>query len=456
MFYLSWSSNMSNKTSEVAEESESKTSRTKSTRLLHAASDKTPISPTSRGTSRDIRNALARPRFVPRLPPPAIPSPARPPDRNRARSSFGVHHPIASASPRSGAAPPPLPPPPGQRRRSSVAWEGHVSSSPPVPSATVTVKTKIRDKKEWARVRRRRAPFWALSMSAPRLLRTAAAVLTVTYVILLSRLHGAARQETEGPRNLGGSPLPGPEKGPSAAPGGAEGCARAVLCPYLCASLPWILVLRAARGRPRREKRRSLGKVAASLAVALAAFGTCCGEGARCPARSSAAGPTLGRGSDPGGHLVVASGSNSSSLADRGVRILFSLRAPDEVPYPDAFALRSIYKCGDRPDLPPSLARRTVLNFTVAIETDLKIGFIGDSIAAQFSQAFDAAALGRPENYERRWSQLDVEIPDEGWKRECHSATSPVTGGGVSSFWSVYDMLSATNQRRAYRCAPDH
>lgn len=70
------------------------------------------------------------------------------------------------------------------------------------------------------------------------------------------------------------------------------------------------------------------------------------------------------------------------------IRISFQLHYPNNAnaPKPDAFSKKN-YRCDDRPDLPPSLGKNTVLNFTTSIETDLNIVFVGDSIGAQFAQA---------------------------------------------------------------------
>jgi len=167
-----------------------------------------------------------------------------------------------------------------------------------------------------------------------------------------------------------------------------------------------------------------------------------------------------------GGHLSSSRGGD----LDEGIRISFSLHDPSVVQPPDAFSSRREYLCRDRPPPPPPLNVRAMLNFTVTIRTDLRVGFVGDSISAQFSQAFDAAALGgvgreydltnfdkstgdvQSKVHERRWTQEAFRNPDLGRISECLTVASPLDGGGSSAFLRVFDKMSRSNMRDAYAC----
>ena len=80
---------------------------------------------------------------------------------------------------------------------------------------------------------------------------------------------------------------------------------------------------------------------------------------------------------------------------------------------------------------------------------------MGDSIGAQFAQAFDAASLGKG-NEERRWAEGYRYIPEKNWVSECLTVSSPIQGGGVSSFWRMTGLMSNTNKRELYLCDRDH
>ena len=127
-----------------------------------------------------------------------------------------------------------------------------------------------------------------------------------------------------------------------------------------------------------------------------------------------------------GGHIVATQG-NGKSYSGHRVRISFMLHDPDDVPYPDTFS-KANYKCSDRPSLPPSLAGRTVLNFTTTITSDLNVAFMGDSIGAQFAQAFDAASLPK-DSEKRRWTQVgagvDFELLSKSLTCECRNPQLP-------------------------------
>ena len=133
------------------------------------------------------------------------------------------------------------------------------------------------------------------------------------------------------------------------------------------------------------------------------------------------------------------------------IRISFRLHDPDYNPYPDKFAGVVGYRCRDRADLPPPLSKRTVLNFTTTVATDLKILFIGDSIAEQFAQAFDAMVLGNgfemnrlARTYRNGHNNINV--------HNCLSISAPTRGGGVSAFWRIATLMSWSTRRPIFKC----
>lgn len=140
------------------------------------------------------------------------------------------------------------------------------------------------------------------------------------------------------------------------------------------------------------------------------------------------------------------------------IRISFRLHDPIDVPYPDKFVGVPGYRCDDRPGLPPyghlppSLSRRTILNFTTTIATDLKIAFIGDSISEQFAQAFDAAVLGV--GYDgNRLAKTYRNGRDNINLHNCLSIAAPIRGGGVSAFWRVATLMSMSTRSPTQLCA---
>mmetsp|Transcript_24849 Transcript_24849/g.49691 ORF Transcript_24849/g.49691 Transcript_24849/m.49691 type:complete len:482 (+) Transcript_24849:100-1545(+) len=99
-------------------------------------------------------------------------------------------------------------------------------------------------------------------------------------------------------------------------------------------------------------------------------------------------------------------------------------------------------------NLSPTLQK--YFNFIASIHTDLKIIFIGDSISAQFAQAFDSAALDvGQEDSVRAKDTMSVTSPDV----VCMSISSPIRGGGVSAFWRVTNLLLKENNRWPAHCA---
>lgn len=140
-------------------------------------------------------------------------------------------------------------------------------------------------------------------------------------------------------------------------------------------------------------------------------------------------------------------------VMDPGARIAFKLHLPSDVGVPDRFLSVKPYMCGsEKGPLPPSLAARTVLNFTASIATDLRIVHVGDSLGQQFAQGFDATLLSDGKEGNRR---VLAEYFYEGrvYSHNCLSVAAPVRGGGVSAYWRVTDLMSGANRRREAACA---
>lgn len=101
------------------------------------------------------------------------------------------------------------------------------------------------------------------------------------------------------------------------------------------------------------------------------------------------------------------------------------------------------HQCQNTSDLASTLAHRGVLDFKVSISTDLNMIFIGDSIASQLSQAFDATLLEPHYDYSNsvkshfRHRTYDAHI--------CVTASTPIRGGGVSAYMRNNFMMSYSN-----------
>ncbi|KAL7529301.1 hypothetical protein ACHAXR_002887, partial [Thalassiosira sp. AJA248-18] len=211
-------------------------------------------------------------------------------------------------------------------------------------------------------------------------------------------------------------------------------CASAILQTYIFASFLWYVIISSAK----RSRQHSLG----AALIALAVF------------KSSMVLQTDHIPLSVDGQHVVATRGEASSWKGNAVRISFSLHSPDELPYPDVFSKKN-YRCDTRPHLPSSLSGRTVLNFTTSIHTDLNIIFVGDSIGAQFSQAFEYAALGKG-NEGRRWTQGYRFNPKLDWVSDCVTV-SPSQGGGISAFWRMTGLMARANKKVSYyHCDRDH
>lgn len=289
-------------------------------------------------------------------------------------------------------------------------------------------------------------------------LRACSVVLVLLYVHNFLRI--AELETTAGGRGAGGGEVAGPDaaariatRAPSHA-SRANDCAAALIfrC-YLAACLLWSAAIVAAKRGA--DRRRCVFLDAALLLLALRLFRAGgCGRRTVDGIEATPADWRSGR--------LVATGGDGRAWGGRAIRISLRLHAPGAADGdgrllpPDAFSKRN-YRCADRPPLPPSLADMSVLNFTASVRTDLRIAFMGDSIGAQFAQAFDAAALGGNGGRDRRWAQGYRYNPALDWVSECLSVAAPLEGGGVSALWRMTGLMSADNRKSGrYLCDRDH
>lgn len=112
------------------------------------------------------------------------------------------------------------------------------------------------------------------------------------------------------------------------------------------------------------------------------------------------------------------------------------------------------HQCQNSSDLTSTLSHRGVLDFKVSITTDLNMIFIGDSIASQLAQAFDASVLEPHYDYnsnsvKRHFhsSQYMPEVP-----HLCVTESAPIRGGGVSAYMRHNFMISSSSMKRRVVC----
>ena len=138
------------------------------------------------------------------------------------------------------------------------------------------------------------------------------------------------------------------------------------------------------------------------------------------------------------------------------IRISFRLYNQLDEGLPTKFLSVKPYMCGssNKGPLPTTLSQSTILNFTTAISTNLKIVHVGDSLSQQFVQAFDATLLEKSYDYNRH---VLAEYFYEGkiYSHNCLSVAAPIRGGGVSSYWRITDLLSQINRRKEAQCAKE-
>lgn len=175
---------------------------------------------------------------------------------------------------------------------------------------------------------------------------------------------------------------------------------------------------------------------------------------------------TLSSASTYDGHTLIAKSVNITAwynnysptqhIVDGNIRISFSLHNDLRIqPIPDKFTGVVGYRCGGNADLPPTLSKSTILNFTTSISTNLNLLFLGDSIAEQFSQSWDASVLGA--GYEtHRFAKTYRNGPDNINVHNCLSVSAPIRGGGVSAFWRIATLMSEVTQTNDFINLCDH
>mmetsp|Transcript_22105 Transcript_22105/g.48087 ORF Transcript_22105/g.48087 Transcript_22105/m.48087 type:complete len:475 (+) Transcript_22105:274-1698(+) len=133
-------------------------------------------------------------------------------------------------------------------------------------------------------------------------------------------------------------------------------------------------------------------------------------------------------------------------LKEKNVRISFRLHDPKDVPPPDKFLSVDTFFCKDRADLPPSLGpsdKGRMFDFTTTISTNLNVLFMGDSLGHQFSQGFEAAALGK--GYEdKRKVHFKYHVGSKQF--DCLVSSAPIRGGGVTAFWRYTKLLERSRR----------
>ena len=142
---------------------------------------------------------------------------------------------------------------------------------------------------------------------------------------------------------------------------------------------------------------------------------------------------------------ITRIGWGNGTHGNSNVRIAFRLHDPAGAPRPDRFLSVGAFVCKDRAALPPALGpsrEGRLFDFTTTISTDLNILFMGDSLAHQFSQGFDAAVVPEDRDDRRKVHLKYV----TGKQFDCLVSTAPVRGGGVTAFWR-YTKLTERGRR---------
>ncbi|EJK71625.1 hypothetical protein THAOC_06911, partial [Thalassiosira oceanica] len=85
------------------------------------------------------------------------------------------------------------------------------------------------------------------------------------------------------------------------------------------------------------------------------------------------------------------------------------------------------------------------LDFSTSVSTDLKVLFLGDSVAEQFGHAFDDAATTEAHLNPNATSSTRIVLNSfrvGGQMRNCVFASAPVRGGGAVALWRVVKLFS--------------
>ncbi|KAL7544232.1 hypothetical protein ACHAWF_010052 [Thalassiosira exigua] len=139
-------------------------------------------------------------------------------------------------------------------------------------------------------------------------------------------------------------------------------------------------------------------------------------------------------------------------LKEQNVRISFRLHDPKDVPRPDKFLSVPTFFCKDREDLPPSLGSSEegrLFDFTTTVSTNLNILFMGDSLAHQFSQGFEASVLGNGHEGKRH---VHMKYHVKGKQFDCLVTSAPIRGGGVTAFWRYTKLLERSRKAKIVPC----
>ena len=139
---------------------------------------------------------------------------------------------------------------------------------------------------------------------------------------------------------------------------------------------------------------------------------------------------------------VVPLASHHHNNNNNRISVSLHKAAAADSGYYTRFSLIQMYKCGaeqGKQPLPPTLQK--YFNFIASIKTDLKIIFIGDSVGAQFAQAFDSAVLDEGQEDSARATKLYGFNSNQDLFHLCMSISAPIRGGGVSAFWRVTNLI---------------
>lgn len=293
----------------------------------------------------------------------------------------------------------------------------------------------------------RKSVRWKVSSTGLRVSVVALILLYIAITVRISHLQRAdSAYQRENSIGLsvpvkGGLQTQAAAKVASTSPGRDDCASTTLLCYYASAILMWNTAI--------FWRRRRRGSAVLINATLLAAFSSLQLSGECKPPMQAEEGPAITLRRD--GASWFDRYAPNHMARESNVRIAFRLHDPTNVPVPDKFAGVAGYKCGDKADLPPSLSKPNVLGFTTTVATDLKIAFIGDSIAEQFAQAFDASVLG--EGHEaNRFARTYVNGRNGENVHNCLSVSAPIRGGGVSAYWRVATLMHQSTREDYYRC----
>ena len=151
---------------------------------------------------------------------------------------------------------------------------------------------------------------------------------------------------------------------------------------------------------------------------------------------------------------VVPLASHHHNNNNNRISVSLHKAAAADSGYYTRFSLIQMYKCGDeqgKQPLPPTLQK--YFNFIASIKTDLKIIFIGDSVGAQFAQAFDSAVLDVGQEDSVRATQTFIPSSNRPeWVNLCMSISFPIRGGGVSAFWRMTHLMLRETNSWPFKC----